>query len=225
MVIDTDSSNEKKYLRFLVHDVIMYDGEDVSNNPFYPVRYNILENEVVAVRRKALEKGLLREDQATFIVQRKSFWALDQSAIILDKDFAKKLGHKPDGLVFQPANSPYVPGKCPGILKWKPPSTNSVEFKLKIVTEYLPGLLPMEVGHLYVGDDIHFATIKINKEMEELDNKIIECEFSNNQWIFIRERADKSFPNSYNTAKAVCETFSEPVTTDTLLAYIKDVSF
>lgn len=42
--------------------------------------------------------------------------------------------------------------------------------------------------------------MKVTKEIKDLNNKIIECTMENNQWVYMRERADKSYPNSYNTA-------------------------
>lgn len=48
--------------------------------------------------------------------------------------------------------------------------------------------------------DHPFAKMRVNKTLKELNNKIIECKFQDNQWIFMRERTDKSFPNSYDTA-------------------------
>lgn len=48
--------------------------------------------------------------------------------------------------------------------------------------------------------DRAFAVMKLNKELKALNNKIIECKFENNQWTYMRERTDKSFPNSYTTA-------------------------
>lgn len=57
------------------------------------------------------------------------------------------------------------------------------------------------MGYLYVGQkDRPFSTIKLTKELKELNNKIIECKYENNQWMFMRERTDKSFPNSFTTA-------------------------
>lgn len=62
-------------------------------------------------------------------------------------------------------------------------------------------MLTEKLGLLYVGQyDQPFASIKYNKYLKELDGKIIECKFENNSWIFMRERTDKSFPNSHNTA-------------------------
>ena len=40
----------------------------------------------------------------------------------------------------------------------------------------------------------------MTKELKQYDNKIIECKFENNSWVFMRQRTDKSFPNAYNTA-------------------------
>jgi hypothetical protein len=57
-----------------------------------------------------------------------------------------------------------------------------------------------KIGHLYVGGLTQpYATIKVSKTIRELDNKIIECRLNNNQWELMRERTDKSYPNSYTT--------------------------
>lgn len=62
-------------------------------------------------------------------------------------------------------------------------------------------IVTRKIGKLFVGqNDAPFAIIKYTKALRELDNKIIECKFENNCWIFMRERQDKSYPNSYNTA-------------------------
>lgn len=69
-------------------------------------------------------------------------------------------------------------------------------------------ILPTKVGYLYVGKmDQPFASMKVTKDIKHLDNKIIECTFENGRWVFMRERTDKSFPNSYNTA--TCKYFEE----------------
>jgi mRNA-capping enzyme len=54
---------------------------------------------------------------------------------------------------------------------------------------------------LYVGSmTTPFSEMKFTKSMKELHNKIVECKFEDNQWVFMRERTDKSYPNAYNTA-------------------------
>ena len=37
-----------------------------------------------------------------------------------------------------------------------------------------------------------------------MNNKIIECSWDGKQWKFMRQRTDKSFPNSYDTAMGQC---------------------
>ena len=66
---------------------------------------------------------------------------------------------------------------------------------------FLFSILTRKTGSLFVGSlDAPFAYMKYTKMLKDLNNKIIECKFENNQWVFMRERTDKSFPNSYTTA-------------------------
>lgn len=219
MVID--KADGKEYPRYLVYDVVMYDGKDVSKLPFYPDRFCIIEQKIVAGRHRAMKEGKLRKEIEPFSVRLKQFWDITQAANLLSDKFAKQLGHEPDGLIFQPAKEPYCPGPSSDVLKWKPLSQNSVDFKLKIITESGEGILPKKVGYLYVGGMKEpFDKMKVTKQIKELNNAIIECKFENGQWVFMRERTDKSFPNSYNTAQSVCKSIIKPITTDRLLDYI-----
>ncbi|XP_053998152.1 mRNA-capping enzyme [Hylaeus anthracinus] len=219
MVID--KVDGKEIPRYLVYDVVMYDGKDVSKLPYHPDRYCTIEREIMGGRHKALKEGRLRKEKEPFAVRLKFFWDVTQAASLLSDKFAKQLGHEPDGLIFQPSKEPYCPGLSKEVLKWKPLSHNSVDFKLKIVTESGVGILPKKVGHLYVGGaDMPFGQMKVTKEIKDLNNAIIECKFENGQWVFMRERTDKSFPNSKTTAKSVCKTIGKPITTERLVDYI-----
>lgn len=219
MVID--KAEGKEYPRYLAYDVVMYDGRDVSELPFHPDRYNIIEREVMGGRHRALREGRLRKEREPFSVRLKQFWDVTQTASLLSEKFAKQLGHKPDGLIFQPVDDPYCPGTSQKVLKWKPQSMNSVDFRLKIVTETGEGILPKKVGHLYVGGfNVPYSKMKITKQIKDLNNAIVECKFDNGQWVFMRERTDKSFPNSVYTAQSVCKSIEKPVTTERLLDYI-----
>lgn len=67
-------------------------------------------------------------------------------------------------------------------------------------------LVAKKCALLYVGSlDQPFAKMKYTKNLKELHGKIIECKYHNNEWIFMRERTDKSYPNAFTTAK--CENF------------------
>ncbi|KAI9543902.1 hypothetical protein NQZ68_004950 [Dissostichus eleginoides] len=140
--------------------------------------------------------------------------------MLLEGSFTSQVSHEVDGLIFQPCGR-YKAGRCDDILKWKPPNLNSVDFRLKITKVGGEGLLPQTVGLLYVGSyDRPFAKMKATKELKLYDNKIIECTFANSTWVFMRQRVDKSFPNSYDTAMGVCKSITEPVTKDILLEFV-----
>ena len=46
-----------------------------------------------------------------------------------------------------------------------------------------------------------FPIFQYTKDLKELDGKIIECAWDGKQWIYLRQRTDKSFPNSIKTAE------------------------
>jgi mRNA-capping enzyme len=92
---------------------------------------------------------------------------------------------------------------------------------------------------LFVGGNTPFSEMKYTKALKDLNNKIIECKFENNKWIFMRERTDKSYPNAYSTAigniinnisfsyyanwnsiLAVCNSIQHPVTKNMLLDFV-----
>ncbi|XP_026737815.1 mRNA-capping enzyme [Trichoplusia ni] len=224
MVIDKVGNEDIP--RYLCYDIISFEGQDTSKLPFYPNRLSYIENEIVNPRHQAMKEGIIRKDREPFSIRLKQFWELPMARQLLGEKFAKTLSHEPDGLIFQPSKERYTPGPCEDVLKWKPSNLNSVDFKLKIVTESGQGILPTKVGFLYVGQlDKPFSSMKVTKEIKHLDNKIIECTFENGRWVFMRERTDKSYPNSYNTATSVCESIKDPVTKEILLDYIDNNRF
>jgi hypothetical protein len=64
--------------------------------------------------------------------------------------------------------------------------------------------VPVTYGSKSLSNDLNIflnSLLKqVTKELKQYDNKIIECKFENNSWVFMRQRTDKSFPNAYNTA-------------------------
>lgn len=212
--------------RFLAYDIIKFEGQDVGKMPFYPIRLHCIDNEIIKPRIIAMEHGHINKSAEPFSIRKKEFWHVTQAASLLGDKFAKTLSHEPDGLIFQPSKDSYTAGRCDDVLKWKPLELNSVDFRLKIVKEGGMGIVPKQIGQLHVGQlDTPFAAMKYTKELKDLDNKIIECKFENNQWKFMRERTDKSFPNAYSTAKAVCDSIKEPVTKEKLLHFIDKYRF
>jgi len=206
--------------RFLVYDIIRFEGQEVGKTDFGR-RMLCINKEIIGPRTDAKRDGRIDGSRESFSIRAKEFFDLTMADRLLSEQFTRQLGHEVDGLIFQPAEEKYVSGQCMEVLKWKPASMNSVDFILKIRREHREGMLPENKGYLFVGQmDSQFAEIKVNKTLKELDNKIIECKYEKGQWVFMRERTDKSFPNSYKTALAVCQSIKEPVTKEKLLDLI-----
>uniref|UniRef100_A0A2M4BHL5 mRNA-capping enzyme n=1 Tax=Anopheles marajoara TaxID=58244 RepID=A0A2M4BHL5_9DIPT len=218
MVID--KVGKEQIPRYLVYDIIYFANREVRKRPFYPDRLGLIQRELIDSRTRAIQKGLIDRQQEPFGVRQKQFWDITQSKSLLGPKFTQTLGHEPDGLIYQPTLDPYTPGVCPRVLKWKPHDMNSIDFRLQIQDEAKPGCLPRKVGLLFVGGMDHpYAEIKLTKELRQLQNKIIECKYDGG-WVLMRERTDKSFPNSYETARSVWESIRNPVTADRLLSLI-----
>ncbi|EFX79220.1 hypothetical protein DAPPUDRAFT_128585 [Daphnia pulex] len=224
MVID--KANGMRHPRYLIYDLVSLEGNQVFQDNF-SIRYRTIMKEIIIPRKDAMESGRIIRKREPIGIRLKEFWDLPDTSALLGEKFKSKLGHELDGLVFQPIEESYTPGQCPSVLKWKPPSHNSVDFRLKIGIENRKGMLRERIGNLYVGgkNDTPFATMIATKDMVPLDNKIIECRFEMNngkgKWVFMRPRPDKIFPNSFNTATAVCRSISEPVTKELLEDFIK----
>uniref|UniRef100_A0A8W8N377 mRNA capping enzyme C-terminal domain-containing protein n=3 Tax=Magallana gigas TaxID=29159 RepID=A0A8W8N377_MAGGI len=87
-------------------------------------------------------------------------------------------------------------------------------------------MLPTTKGYLYVlHQQAPLAQIKLTKELKELDGKIIECSYNGKDWVFMRQRTDKSFPNSISTAQGVWESIRSPVTKELLFQVAENERF
>lgn len=140
--------------RFLIYDIIKFENKDVGRESFFPVRLKCIEVEIIGEfcsqnflifnfvlflssgpRYEAMKRGLINKSTEPFSVRHKMFWEISQAGALLGPKFAQNLSHEPDGLIFQPGKEPYIAGRCDEVLKWKPGSLNSVDFKLKITEE------------------------------------------------------------------------------------------
>jgi len=137
MVID--EVGDQRRPRYLAYDVIKFEKEDVGKASF-SIRLLCIDKEIIQARAKYIGEGRIDKLREPFSIRLKQFWPLSDAHVLLGPKFTKEsLGHEPDGLVFQPSDKPYTPGRDDEILKWKPSSHNSVDFKMQVVRENRPG--------------------------------------------------------------------------------------
>ncbi|CAG0895731.1 unnamed protein product [Darwinula stevensoni] len=217
MVIDEVMG--QKIPHYLIFDVVRFQGRHVGQEDFNK-RLTCIRREIVEPRQAAKTEGLIDESNECFDIQTKEFYDLSEAKNLLGSEFPNNLVHQSDGLIFQPVNEPYTPGVCKSLLKWKPASTISTDFLLKIVDKEEGGPEKSR-GFLFVSqEDKPFAVMKVTQDLRRYDNKIIECTFKNGQWVFKRERINRSFPKGIVTAKIASKSSSKPVTEGYLLNYI-----
>ncbi|KAK6755147.1 hypothetical protein RB195_013868 [Necator americanus] len=223
MIIDhvkDEHGNMVDLPRLLIYDIIHFEDIHVGKDNF-DVRFMCIRRELIEPRNAAIKAGRIRKDREPMSVRVKDFWELEALPKLFEPKFTKNVGHEIDGLILQPVDAPYTPGRSDIVLKWKPPSHNSIDFKLQIRKVVKEGELPQHIGYLYVQHaNEPMATMKATKKLLPYDNKIIECTFDNGQWIFMRERTDKSLPNSLKTAQSVYNSMINPIDKNLLIDFV-----
>ena len=131
--------NDERIPRYLIYDIIKFEGDDVGQTNF-STRLLCIDKEIIKTRAKHIQEGRIDKLREPFRLRQKQFWPIIETKTLLGPKFTKaNLGHEPDGLIFQPGDEPYKMGRDDNILKWKPSSHNSVDFKLRVVRENRPG--------------------------------------------------------------------------------------
>ncbi|OVA10755.1 Dual specificity phosphatase [Macleaya cordata] len=228
MVIDTLPDSNKQERRYLIYDLMAINQVSVIERPFCE-RWKMLEKEVIEPRN--LERQYIyqsrnpyyRYDLEPFRVRRKDFWLLSTITKLL-KEFIPKLSHAADGLIFQGWDDPYVPRTHEGLLKWKYPEMNSVDFLFEVVDEDRQLLYLYERGKKKLMDGNH-VVFKDVEDPSEYSGKIIECSWDSEEqvWVCMRIRADKSTPNDFNTYKKVMRSIKDNITEEVLLDEIGEI--
>ncbi|XP_058738029.1 uncharacterized protein LOC131610167 isoform X3 [Vicia villosa] len=228
MIIDTDPHTHKQERRYLIYDLIAINQVSLTEMPFYE-RWKLLEKEVIEPRnmeREALSKSLnpyYRYDLEPFGVRRKGFWLLSTVSKLLHK-FIPQLSHSSDGLVFQGWDDPYVPRTHEGLLKWKYPEMNSVDFHFEVGADGRPLLFLFERGKkkLMEGNTVIF---KDSEDISSYSGRIIECywDAAERHWVCMRIRTDKATPNEINTYRKVMRSIKDNITEEVVLKEINEI--
>uniref|UniRef100_A0AC34QA70 mRNA guanylyltransferase n=1 Tax=Panagrolaimus sp. JU765 TaxID=591449 RepID=A0AC34QA70_9BILA len=219
-----DQGDGTKRPRMLIYDIIVFQKQEVGKKPFNK-RLGFIQQFIDEPRRKAQSLGKFKPEVMS--VRLKQFCSLDQTARVYEMN-QRTTGHHVDGLIFQPEDDPYTPGRFDRLLKWKPVEESSIDFKMIIKKYELQGQIPEYRADLYVlGLPNPFAYMKATKSLQAYDGKIVECRwnFERNGWEVMRERTDKSHPNAMKTAISVMNTIKRPLSKEKLFSFIYNFGF
>ncbi|KAK6051325.1 mRNA capping enzyme, catalytic domain protein [Cooperia oncophora] len=134
MIIDhvkDEHGNTVDLPRLLIYDIIHFEDMHVGKENF-DIRFMCIRRELIEPRNAAIKAGRIRKEREPMSVRVKDFWEMEALPKLFEPKFTKNVGHEIDGLILQPVDAPYTPGRSDIVLKWKPPSHNSIDFKLQI---------------------------------------------------------------------------------------------
>ncbi|XP_022966528.1 mRNA-capping enzyme isoform X1 [Cucurbita maxima] len=228
MIIDTVPDSQKQERRYLIYDMMAINHVSVIERPFYE-RWKMLEKEVIEPRNYERQniyqsRNLhYRYDLEPFRVRRKDFWLLSTVTKLL-KEFIPRLSHDADGLIFQGWDDAYVPRTHEGLLKWKYPEMNSVDFLFEVLGEDDSQILILfERGKrkMMDGNRVKFK----DGDPSFYSGKIVECSWDSDEqvWVCMRIRTDKTTPNDFNTYKKVMRSIRDNITEEDLLKEIHEI--
>lgn len=238
MVIDTHTrqpgSKKKQERRYLVYDLMVINQVSVIDRPFHE-RWSMIEKEVIEPRNQERHSRNMLNDTCyyryelePFKVRRKDFWFLSTVPKLLKEFVPKQLSHDADGLIFQGWDDPYIPRTHHGLLKWKYPQMNSVDFLFEIHghNDKLLFLYDRGKKKLMKGSKVVFkdGATTLHDPLV-YSGKIVECswDFEEKVWVFMRVRTDKSTPNEFNTYMKVMRSIRDNITEEVLLNEMNDI--
>ncbi|GAA5914282.1 mRNA guanylyltransferase [Sporobolomyces salmoneus] len=237
-VIDVDPITGQHIPRLLVFDCLVLDSDNLMAKPLLK-RYGRLKEFVMKPYDK-VQKTLPAEvvaQQPFEVVLKKQELAYGIEAVF--RDHVPALMHGNDGLIFTSAESPYTPGTDPKILKWKPPSENSIDFLLQLkfppqrnneaepdFTAKPAFMLLMNHGH----EGNHFWDImevddetweKWKASGEQYDDRVVEVVWDQhrNTWKMLRFRDDKREGNFKTVVTSIIKSIQHGVEAEQLVAH------
>ncbi|KAF8781307.1 hypothetical protein HU200_000568 [Digitaria exilis] len=228
MIIDTVPESGLKR-RYLAYDLMALDAVSKTKLPFSE-RWRMLEDEIIRPRyheKKQFESGaksnpFYKYDMELFSVRRKDFWLLSTVTKLL-KEFIPKLCHDADGLIFQGWDDPYVTRTHEGLLKWKYPEMNSVDFLFELTNDNRQLVFLYERGKKKLMDGARIVFSE--HDQPSVAGKIVECSWNKEEqcWACMRVRYDKSTPNDINTYRKVMRSITDNITEVKLLEEIDEI--
>ncbi|KDR73643.1 hypothetical protein GALMADRAFT_72172 [Galerina marginata CBS 339.88] len=235
LVIDVDPRTRQEKLRFLAFDCLVIDDQNVMARPL-DKRYGRLKEWLYKPYAKmCMDHPHVAEKQPFSIkVKEINFSYHVEKVFTVD---IPALQHGNDGLIYTCVNTPYTPGTDHNILKWKPPSENSIDFKLVLrfpPSRYNPQepdwlAKPVFLLHVWNGgdrydeyDDMYVGDQEweeLKKTGEQIDDRIVEVHWDPalSRWRMMRFRDDKPNGNHRSVVENIIQSIADGVEKEALL--------
>ncbi|GBE82117.1 mRNA capping enzyme [Sparassis latifolia] len=241
LVVDLDPLTKQETLRYLAFDCLVIDDMNVMSKSL-DKRFGRLQQCFYKPYSQMLKEYPHVAGGRPFDIKVKEVQLSYHVDDVFNVDIPA-LQHGNDGLIYTCVNTPYVPGTDHNILKWKPPSENSIDFRLvlrfppapKRPTEPDFFAKPIFELHVYCGDERGsrryemFDVMHVEDEEweqmkasgEQLDDRIVEVHWDpeGEHWRMMRFRDDKPDGNYKSVVENIIKSIADGVGKDTLLAH------
>ncbi|KAF9052172.1 mRNA guanylyltransferase [Rhodocollybia butyracea] len=240
LVIDIDPRTRRETPRLLVFDCLVVDNQNVMSRTL-DKRYGRLNEWFYKPYAKMIRDHPHVASSHPFHIKVKEI----RSAYNVEQVFLMDipaLHHETDGLIYTCVTTPYSPGTDSNIIKWKPPSENSIDFKL--VLRFPPlfsnpsqpdfSAKPVFLLHVWCGDQNGVPRYEQYDEMyvddnewermkasgEQYDDRIVEVHWDAavKGWRMMRFRDDKPNGNHKGVVENIISSIADGVEKDTLLS-------
>ncbi|KAI8601675.1 putative mRNA capping enzyme alpha subunit [Dissophora ornata] len=231
LVMDREPNGQLS-VRYLAFDLLAYRGTSIISKPLTS-RLGRLQAEFITPYREMINAHPQFMQTQPFKVSLKEM-NLSYGIEKVFREVIPNLKHGNDGLIFTSSVAPYVPSTNIKMLKWKPPSENTADFKLSLSFQQQNGaqdrsqkpkfvLLQWQGGQEYsvfgemVVDDEQWESWKATST--QLHNRVVEVNYSPNDqsWRFFRFRDDKEHGNHSSVVRKVVESIRDGVEANDLL--------
>lgn len=228
---------------YLIYDTIAINGDFEIAGRNYRERMAAAENWVAAPRVYSVSStGVLR-------IRIKDFYEVGDIRDLFNHVRKDDKGHfvymnhdrrdgvvcnENDGCIFAPAKLPYPVKTCNALLKWKPPTLNSVDFLLQLQRKVDHRGRESVISSILYKDgrgnsklrDVRFPSAQRKmflKEFNKYNNSIVELTYDRlaGEWKYIRMRADKNSPNYAGTVIDTLESISENMDREELVKFFQ----
>ncbi|KAL4896263.1 mRNA capping enzyme, catalytic domain-containing protein [Aspergillus ambiguus] len=232
-------------LKYLVFDCLVLDGQSLMHRTL-DKRLAYFQEKVLKPYNALYQRFPEEKPHRVFAVEDKST-QVSYGIEMMFRDIiptVKKI-HGNDGLIFTCRSTPYRIGTDEHILKWKPPSENTIDFRMRLefpllepdsddeadgLTDPYPDYDALPIAHLFVGLNAneyrHFGEMYLTPADWDdlkalnlpLDDSIVECyKDEHGRWRFHRLRDDKADANHISTVEKVLQSIEDRVTEDDLI--------
>ncbi|KAI0072782.1 mRNA capping enzyme [Panus rudis PR-1116 ss-1] len=240
LVIDVDPVTKQEKLRFLAFDCLVVDDQNIMSKTIES-RYGRLQAWFYKPVVKMLREFPHMAQTLPFEIKVKDVKPSYHVNDVFNIDIPA-LQHGNDGLIYTSATTPYIPGTDQNILKWKPPSENTIDFKLVLRFPARPAqpnepdyfAKPVFELHVFCGDrggqaQYEFYDVlrveddeweRLKESGEQLDDRVVEVhwDLENECWRMMRFRDDKPYGNHKSVVEAIIKSIADGVEKEEILA-------